>query len=145
MDAQFARPSQFLDVAFLKAENRGELQCARTEGRSRKGVWQCHPGPGQRHAKSTRIDPPIMRSMENVPQLREEPAPRQTHALFLVMVLDESLRSGVAPSQDQGLPDGQLAGIAKANDGGPPTPPRPAGRLEDVRLKADERRLLARR
>src|SRR5438445_8586881 len=67
------------------------------------------------------------------------------HALLLVMVLNESLRGGVAPSRDQGLPDGQLVGVAKADDGGPPTPPRPLGRVEDTRLKADERCLLVRR
>jgi hypothetical protein len=60
-------------------------------------------------------------------------------------VLSETLRGGVAPSRDQGLPDGRLVGFAKADDGAPPTPPRSAGGVEDVRLGANERPLLVRR
>ncbi len=43
------------------------------------------------------------------------------------------------------MPDGRLVGFAKADDGAPPTPPRSAGGVEDVRLGANERRLLIRR
>jgi hypothetical protein len=39
------------------------------------------------------------------------------------MLLDESLRGGVPPGVDEGLPDRQLIGVAEADDGRTPAPP----------------------
>lgn len=75
---------------------------------------------------------------------RHVPADYLLLAPCLVMVLNESLRGGIAPSRDQGLPDGRIVGVAKTYDGGPSSTPHPSGRLEDVRFSVDQRRLLIR-
>ena len=62
--------------------------------------------------------------------------------LILVELFGEPFRGGVAPGRFQGLPNAPFLGAGKLHEGGPPTPPVPAGRPENVRLGAEVRRLL---
>jgi hypothetical protein len=55
------------------------------------------------------------------------------------VLLNESLRGGVAPGREQGLPDGQLVGVAQADDGAAAAVPRQLfaailGRIGRLRL-----------